>query len=121
MHARSLLCLLAASLVPALGHADILSLKVENDIIASGSDGHYTNGVEVIWGFTPDEQNWTRRFADLLPGWSGSNLDNVAYRFGHQIYTPKEIETESLIENDRPYAGLLFAGMSMFSDTQHDG
>ncbi len=121
MHARSLLCLLAASLVPALGHADILSVKVENDIIATGSDGHYTNGVEVIWGFAPDEQNWTRRFADLLPGWSGSNLDNVAYRFGHQIYTPKEIETESLIENDRPYAGLLFAGMSMFSDSQHDG
>lgn len=59
MHARSLLCLclLAASLVPALGHADILSLKAENDIIATGSDGHYTNGVEVIWGFAPDEQN----------------------------------------------------------------
>ncbi|HBC24235.1 MAG TPA: DUF2219 domain-containing protein, partial [Pseudomonas sp.] len=75
------LCLLAASVTaPAVSHADILSIKVENDIIASGSDGHYTNGVEVIWGFTPDEQNWTRRFADLLPGWSGSNLDNVAYR-----------------------------------------
>ena len=57
---------------------------------------------EVIWGFTPDEQNWTRRFADLLPGWSGSNLDNVAYRFGHQIYTPEEIETRALIEDDRP-------------------
>ena len=88
MHARSLLCLLAASLVPALGHADILSVKVENDIIATGSDGHYTNGVEVIWGFAPDDQNWTRRFADLLPGWSGSNLDNVAYRFGHHCKHP---------------------------------
>ena len=95
--------------------------RSENDIIASGSDGHYTNGLEVIWGFEPDDQSWTRRFADLLPGWSGAAIDNVAYRFGHQIYTPEEIETRALIEDDRPYAGLLFAGMSMFSDTQYDG
>ncbi|WP_448132150.1 lipid A deacylase LpxR family protein [Stutzerimonas chloritidismutans] len=124
MHSRSLpcLCLLAASITaPAVSHADILAIKAENDIIASGSDGHYTNGLEVIWGFEPDDQSWTRRFADLLPGWSGAAIDNVAYRFGHQIYTPEEIETRALIEDDRPYAGLLFAGMSMFSDTQYEG
>ena len=48
-------------------------------------------------------------------------MDNVAYHFGHQIYTPEEIENHWLIKDDRPYAGLMFAGVSLFSDTQHEG
>ena len=105
----------------AAAEADTLSIKAENDIISSGSDGHYSNGLEVIWGFEPEQDHWSRSLADLLPGWSGSAVDNVAYRFGHQIYTPEEIENNGLIEDDRPYAGLMFAGVSMFSDTPHEG
>ncbi|WP_438709491.1 lipid A-modifier LpxR family protein, partial [Stutzerimonas stutzeri] len=76
----------------AAAEADTLSIKAENDIISSGSDGHYSNGLEVIWGFEPEQDHWSRSVADLLPTWSGSAVDNVAYRFGHQIYTPEEIE-----------------------------
>ncbi|MCW3148950.1 lipid A deacylase LpxR family protein [Stutzerimonas stutzeri] len=106
---------------PLLASADTLSLKVENDIIASGSDGHYSNGLEVIWGFEPQPLHWSRNFADILPGWSSAALDNVALRFGHQIYTPDQIEIDGLIENDRPYAGLMFAGLSLFADTRREG
>lgn len=106
---------------PTLATAGTLSIKAENDIVSSGSDGHYSNGLEVIWGFEPDPDHWTRRVADFLPGWSGSVIDNVAYRFGHQIYTPEEIEKNELIEDDRPYAGLMFAGLSLFSGFQHEG
>lgn len=108
-------------LVPLTSQADLYSLKIENDIIATGSDGHYTNGVELMRSFQPEADHWSRQFAGVLPGWSAEEIDNVAYRFGHQIYTPNEIEIAELIEEDRPYAGLLFAGVSMFSDLQREG
>ncbi|MCQ4323387.1 DUF2219 domain-containing protein [Stutzerimonas stutzeri] len=124
MHCPPLLrpCLLVTLFtVPMLASAGILSIKAENDIISSGSDGHYSNGLELIWGFEPQREHWSRNVADFLPGWSGDTVSNVAYRFGHQIYTPEEIETDRLLEDDRPYAGLIFAGLSLFADTQHEG
>lgn len=98
----------------------LFSLKVENDVF-SGDDGHYTNGVELIWAFEPSTDHWSRYFADAIPGWSADELDGVAYRFGQQMYTPDDIGVEQLIENDRPYAGLLFGGVSLFEDIPHDG
>lgn len=120
VHARVSLAVLVAC-VPAVSQADLYSLKIENDIISTGSDGHYTNGFELMRSFKPDADHWSRRFAGVLPGWSADEVDNVAYRLGHQIYTPNDIERTELIEDDRPYAGLLFAGLSIFSDHQHEG
>lgn len=120
VHACVSLAVLVAC-VPAVSQADLYSLKIENDIISTGSDGHYTNGFELMRSFKPDADHWSRRFAGVLPGWSADEVDNVAYRLGHQIYTPNDIERTELIEDDRPYAGLLFAGLSIFSDHQHEG
>lgn len=120
LHARVSLFVFVA-LVPALSQADLYSLKVENDIIATGSDGHYTNGFELMRSFKPDADHWSRKFAEATPGWGADKVDNVAYRLGHQIYTPNNIDRTDLIKDDRPYAGLLFVGMSIFSDDQHEG
>lgn len=120
LHARVSLAVLVAC-VPVVSQADLYSLKIENDVIATGSDGHYTNGFELMRSFEPDADHWSRQFADVLPGWSAAEVDNVAYRLGHQIYTPNDIERAELIEDDRPYAGLLFAGMSIFSGHQYEG
>ena len=120
VHARVSLAVLVAC-VPAVSQADLYSLKIENDIISTGSEGHYTNGFVLMRSFKPEADLWSRRFADVLPGWSADEVDNVAYRLGHQIYTPNDIERAELIEDDRPYAGLLFAGLSIFSDHQHEG
>lgn len=108
-------------LVPLVSQADLYSLKIENDIIASGSDGHYSSGVELMRSFQPEADHWSRRVAGAMPGGFSMDLDSVAYRFGHQIYTPNKIEIHELIEDDRPYAGLLFVGVSMFGDIAHDG
>lgn len=108
-------------IVPLCSHADLYSLKIENDVIASGSDGHYSNGIELMRSFQPATDHWSQRFANATPDWLIGDLDNVAYRFGHQIYTPDEIEIPELIEEDRPYVGLLFVGMSLFDDSRHDG
>ncbi len=109
------------ALSPTLAAADALSLKIENDLLASGDDGHYSNGFELFWSFEPDNAHWSRRLAGSLPGWRTDEVDNVAYRFGHQIYTPNDIERAGLIEDDRPYAGLVFAGLSVFGDVPHQG
>jgi len=113
--------LLLASLATAASADGLFSLKVENDSLSAGGDGHYTNGIEGIWAFEPADGHWTRRFAEVLPGWSAGSLDGVAYRFGQQMYTPNEIGVEKLIEDDRPYAGLLYGGVSLFENIQHDG
>lgn len=112
---------LIIGLVPLASQADLYSLKIENDIIASGSDGHYTNGVELMRSFQPEVGHWSWRFAEAMPDGFIGEIDSIAYRFGHQIYTPNEIETSELIEDDRPFAGLLFLGMSMFGGSVHDG
>jgi len=112
---------LLATLATSASADDLFSLKVENDAFSAGGDDHYTNGIEGIWAFEPTDTHWTRRFAEALPGWSASSLDGVTYRFGQQMYTPHEIGVETLIEDDRPYAGLLYGGVSLFDKEQHDG
>nr|WP_211213349.1 lipid A deacylase LpxR family protein [Kushneria aurantia] len=93
------------------------SFKLSNDFFsARDSDGHYTNGAEFSWAFTPGDNHWTRRLADGLPGWSPQSVDAVAYRFGQQIYTPEDIEESALIEDDRPWAGYLYAGLSLYGN-----
>ena len=113
--------LLLGSLVTSASAEGLLSLKVENDAFSAGGDGQYTNGVEVIWAFEPADQHWTRRLADIIPGWSGSSLAGATYRLGQQMYTPEDIEVEALIKDDRPYAGLLFGGVSLLSEREHGG
>lgn len=98
----------------------MLTLKAENNVFSDGGSGHYTNVIEGIWAFEPADGHWSRRFADVLPGWSASSLAGVAYRFGQQMYTPEDIETETLIKDDRPYAGLLSCGISLLSRGRHD-
>ncbi|WJN61678.1 lipid A deacylase LpxR family protein [Pseudomonas sp. SO81] len=114
--------MLVTSLLVASGvHAEVFSLKVENDVVTGGQDGHYTNGIEGFWAFEPAQEHWTRSLAGILPGWSASDLTYSAYRFGHQLYTPEEIEAAELQEDDRPYAGMFFGGVTLFSAEQLEG
>lgn len=107
---------LAAGL-PVLSLADSLSIKVENDILSyENDDGHYSGGLEVFWSFEPENGHWTRGLADALPGWEADEIATLAYRFGMQGYTPEDLRSRALIEDDRPYAGLLFLGVSLYAD-----
>lgn len=112
-----MLCLTSATAFAA----GLLTLKSENDKYLGGDDGQYSNGVEAIWAFVPDDSHWLRGLANRLPGWSEEGLDGVAYRLTHQMYTPDDIRVSSLIEDDRPYAGVLLGGVSLFDEIRHDG
>ncbi|ANF58684.1 lipid A deacylase LpxR family protein [Halotalea alkalilenta] len=108
--------LLIAPPAISLAHAEVLSLKWDNDLLA-GEDGHYTNGLEFAWGFIADEQHWTQRFSRAIPLWSG-DASAVSYRFGQQMYTPEKIDVRALQPDDRPYAGYLYAGLSLYKRHQ---
>lgn len=102
---------------PAVLLADSLSIKVENDLFSYESDdGHYSGGLELFWSFEPDNGHWARALADALPGWSGDEVKTLAYRFGMQAYTPEDLRRRTLVQDDRPYAGVVFLGVSLYAD-----
>lgn len=112
----SALALALAAFSPAALASGTLSLKLDNDIFTGGGDGHYTNGIEGQWTFSPDSDHWTRDFSEAIPVWSRGKLVTVSYHLGQQIYTPENTDAHDLIEDDRPYAGYLYGGISLFQD-----
>lgn len=102
--------------------------RLENDLFA-GIDQNYTNGVAFtavshdIAGKLRTECLPTpvRLHAELIkflnPGfWSdaenSAHTQNVVVKFGQSMFTPKDPARTDLILDDRPYAGLLYVGMS---------
>jgi len=102
--------------------------RLENDLF-TGTDQNYTNGVAFaavshdISGRLRTECLPTpvRLQAELIkflnPGfWSdaenSAHTQNVVAKFGQSMFTPKDPARTDLIPDDRPYAGLLYVGMS---------
>ncbi len=89
----------------------------ENDAIAN-DDGGYTNGFAINWGhlLEPDKPDqWQQSLIDWLPfpqilGYQ----EAVSYQLAHAIFTPSDIDTAELIEDDRPYAGLLYGAVNLY-------
>jgi lipid A 3-O-deacylase len=85
----------------------ILSLTEEND---SGlSDRHYTQGAQFSF-LSQDHEvgSFLRRFPSV-------GYDVFVWKWGleggHLIFTPEDIEKETLIRDDRPYAGWAYGGL----------
>lgn len=93
------------------------SMVWENDAIAN-DDGGYTNGFALIGGrLIPDSENdtWQKSLITWLPfPQKSDSQEAVSYQLAHAIYTPSDIDTSELIEDDRPYAGLLFSAMNLY-------
>jgi lipid A 3-O-deacylase len=100
----------------------------ENDLFAD-TDQYYTNAVKFTW-LTKD----VREYRQVLPKWlmpatrlaprvsqapeeKPLALYNVAFSLGQDIYTPDNIETPTLLEKDRPYAGWLYGGLALHRKT----
>ncbi len=95
--------------------AGSLVINSENDFFGSaGTDRYYTNGVKVTW--IPEQPpRWADQLGDRFCAWEGRTAAKrkVAFSFGQNIYTPRDIERPELITDDRPYAGWLYAGVGM--------
>lgn len=112
-----------------------LTARLENDLFAD-TDRNYTNGV-ALTAVSHDIAGRLRteclpapvRLHAQLIGWlnpdfwaDGSrraHTQNVVVKFGQSMYTPADPLRTDLIADDRPYAGLLYVGMS-WNRRSHD-
>lgn len=102
--------------------------RLENDLFA-GTDQNYTNGVsftlvshditgEIRMDCLPAPARLHAKLIEFVnPGfWENSgrfpSTQNVVVKFGQSIHTPEDFSRTDLIPDDRPYAGLLYTGLS---------
>ncbi|MCP5180504.1 MAG: lipid A deacylase LpxR family protein [Pseudomonadales bacterium] len=113
-------CLLAVLSARADGPPGVLSLLVENDVIA-GTDRHYTSGV--MLAYVSDINRGPRkaeRFGRRLPFLDDDDDIHISFALGHEIYTPAEITEPDLIVTDRPYAGYLYGAVGFTTSDADD-
>ena len=94
--------------------------RIDNDLF-TGTDREYTSGVEAGFttatvdsfdhaGFAPSLRRTNRALRWLQP--KGFDENNVTWKIGQLMFTPADGHLEKPDPRDRPYAGLLFAGLT---------
>jgi hypothetical protein len=105
------------------GEYRTFTLYFENDVF-EGTDRQYTNGVKLTWispdlsGYADDPRipKWSHSIAERLPfvGRPGT-IKTISLSIGQNIYTPENISVAELMTDDRPYAGISYAGIGFSS------
>jgi hypothetical protein len=95
-----------------------LSVEAENDYFSPDNrDRHYTNGLRLAWLPEPDpsgQQDFLERLANSIPYVGDPDTDGrIGWSLGQSLFTPQNKTTSLPITNDRPYAGWLYAGVSL--------
>ena len=118
-----LLLVIMLLMIPSLAGAGerkpkgTFGIFVENDVFAL-SDGGYTNGVDLVWLSPALDAGGGRvlrwfdglsRKLERTPG--SSSRRYISFFLGQRMYTPEDITRRDLVEDDRPYAGVLSAGL----------
>ena len=97
-------------------------LTTDNDAFAGEDDG-YTGGIAYNWGY----MGFSEFDSEALPAWIHyltkdlyiSTLPDrqraVAYTIEAKAYTPDDTDSKKVIEDDRPYAGLLLWGGDLYA------
>ncbi len=102
------------------------SIYVENDYFG-GSDGGYTNGLKLTWSSPIKDQypkdvwphRWLYPLVKHIPFEKKPDKKrNITFAFGQNIYTPEDIESEDIVEDDRPYAGITYLSLGFHSRTE---
>jgi len=93
----------------------------ENDLFGN-TDEYYTSAFKLSWiskGFADSgtrggSPEWLRWFTAKMPTADRKDLyHTVALSLGQSIYTPKNIDTAQLLEDDRPYAGWSYLAAAL--------
>lgn len=94
-----------------------LNLIIENDKFAD-TDRHYTNGLQLAYFLAPGKEgSWVKKAAQFLPLLKSSGDLRHGVFMGHEIYTPDDTAATQFLPNQRPYAGWLYGGVSISSNT----
>jgi hypothetical protein len=97
------------------------SVQYENDLFTPNSeDRYYTSGLQLTSLKKTEPPAWLAEVSKWAPFYqSGHDLNLLQYNLGQKIYTPEDINATELQENDRPYAGYLYFGISVLSRFIH--
>jgi lipid A 3-O-deacylase len=111
-----ILLLAMATAASAAGLGGSYTLLVENDVF-TGTDRHYTNGLRLSYLSRQDDvPDYIRAFAAAMPFVDPGARLRAGYALGHNIYTPNNIKAATLLPDERPYAGYLYAGMAVVAE-----
>jgi lipid A 3-O-deacylase len=96
---------------------NVFTAQVENDLVEN-TDRHYTHGTRFTCtepeGRVPE---WLGRGTTDLRLFPEGGRQRLAFSLGQNIYTPNDLKSFDPPTTDRPYAGWLYAGVGMTSDT----
>lgn len=118
------LCLLSSGFARAedsssrpIDDRGVFSMQLENDMFQH-TDRHYTHGTRFSYltpeGDIPDQVNAA---ADAMPLFPAEGRKRASFILGQSIFTPSNITLRDPPTNDRPYAGWLYGGVGLVSDT----
>jgi lipid A 3-O-deacylase len=113
----------AAAAQDAVGPGDsIITLVVENDSLAGGSDQDYSSGVRLNYTGVKLRPHVLQKISTILPIIEINDKSSAYYSLGQSIYTPKDISNYSVDESDRPWGAFLYgaAGIATFTDDHID-
>lgn len=95
----------------------VFSVQLENDMFQH-TDRHYTHGTRFSYltpeGDIPDGVNAA---ADAMPLFPTDGRKRASFILGQSIFTPSNITLRDPPSTDRPYAGWLYGGVGLVSDT----
>jgi len=98
---------------------DTFGLYLENDYFAH-SDGGYTSGLKLSWSSGLHDEypqyawphRWLYPLIKHIPFEKKPDLKrNITFALGQNIFTPEDIDSEEVVEDDRPYAGVTYLSM----------
>jgi hypothetical protein len=95
-------------------HQAVLNVWLENDLVVK-TDQHYTHGSRIAYAgheHSLDAENlrWDGRIARWLPDMClVPEVWRTSFAVTQNIYTPRDTELTTIIPEERPYAGWLYA------------
>jgi lipid A 3-O-deacylase len=95
-----------------------VGIQVENDYFSPDNrDRHYTNGLRFDWlpsASVPGDESWFEQAAMAIPFVGNTDSEGrIGWSFGQSIFTPQNKVAYTPQLNDRPYAGWLYAGLTL--------
>jgi hypothetical protein len=102
-----------------------LSVQIENDYFSlNNRDRHYTNGLRFDWLPTPSadgDKSWIEQTAEAIPFVGDENSEGrIGWSLGQSIFTPQNKTATVPLPHDRPYAGWLYAGLTLIKTPKPD-
>ncbi len=101
------------------------SIQAENDYFSPDNrDRHYTNGLRFDWLPAPDapgDESWIERTAESIPFvGADDSIGRIGWSLGQSIFTPQNKQATQPLPHDRPYAGWLYAGLTLIKTPAPD-